>query len=440
MSAPGTIRAEVLEPVFHALGGGTGHVHIHFFFDASSGFGREALEAAARRMVERHPILACRYVTSGWRDRWVPTGSSPAVRTEAVEPGAVEEGTWRWTAVPLDLDREGPFRLVELEHREGSRVLLSILHLAMDGGALMSLFRELAEVLAGHEPSLPAGRRRSVTQLLRGVPPFLWPSLAREVLRELGVPRRLAAVSRRERPFPPGNPRGLPFWCTVTAELDQVKKRAQAGGGTVTDVLVAAIARASARRTTTGPAAILLTVDLRRFLRRPASVVANLSGTSHVFVPREDLATLDAAIARVASITRPQKRRPIGLASSLLPAFLMGWLPHDRLRRIGLEHLREQHHASFEKLLVLTNIGVWDPHLESLGSRVLAVSGVGPLMPGIPAPFVALGSHRNRLRIVVSTQGPLDPRGIVEYAGDLQADVGGEMTMPVPPERLSAPG
>ena len=111
-----------------------GDMCIHAAIDLRRAFSRADLERAAERLVAAFPVLGGRYERRFWRDRWAPIDAPLADVVHVIdEPGDVEEATRAWSRRSLDVTRERPFRLVSLRRPEGTRLILTISHMAVDG-------------------------------------------------------------------------------------------------------------------------------------------------------------------------------------------------------------------------------------------------------------------------------------------------------------------
>jgi WS/DGAT/MGAT family acyltransferase len=212
----------------------------------------------------------------------------------------------------------------------------------------------------------------------------------RAAATELGTRRRPTSAPRCSLNRPVGRNRAL---AVVRADLAAVRAAAHATGGTVNDVLLAAVTGAlRAMLAERGEDVDRLVVSMPVSARRRASIseLGNQVGVIPVGVP----ATGDPAerLAAVAAITRNAKTDTPGASVALLgPAFrvlarigVFGWfIAHQRLINTFVSNLRgPQHHLRFlgaevEELIPVSmitgNVSVAFTALSYAGTLVVTV-------------------------------------------------------------------
>ena len=396
------LTAELLDVALFGSMDTYGDLGIHAVIDLRRSFSREELERAVEGVIEAFPVLGRCYEARFWRDRWrrVEGPVSDAVHI-VNEPGDLEAETAAWARRPIDSTRERPLRIVSLRRAEGSRLVLSVTHLAVDGAGAAAVGHVLGAHLYGVRPSVPVDARRSVTSALAGLRWFQLPVLARDVATSLVAPLRTFAAAKRERPFAADGSREA-RWRHITivgADVDRIKARCRPGGATINDALIAALARIAAGRSSRGDLAVMYTMDLRRYAGSARLTAANTSSILTAIVPRSAVGDLASAARAVAAITSQHRR---GLAG---PAFLIGPLalgfgsPHAFARRFA----RWLHPFIVElplsRGLVFTNVGKIDDGLAAFGADIEDIRIIGPNIEGVAVPAVVAFGFRGALHL-----------------------------------------
>ncbi|MCB1037285.1 MAG: AMP-binding protein, partial [Acidobacteria bacterium] len=127
---------------------------------------RAELEEAGAQLARRHPILQSTFgEVDGEPRQRVRRDLVPPVR-EVVQEDLPEEGgaealralLQKETFQPFDLEREAPFRLALLRHRDLSYLIVSVHHVVADFWSLETLLKELGHLLqpAAERAPLPA--------------------------------------------------------------------------------------------------------------------------------------------------------------------------------------------------------------------------------------------------------------------------------------------
>lgn len=406
-----SLPAEVVEVVFAGLEGAFPHVHLHLLVDLDRSFDLPQLERALRDLVDAFPVLGCRYRAGWWRDRWVPWNGDLSGRVQVQQVRDVEAATRALVRCPWRAALELPVRLTFLRHGDGGRLVLSLHHMAADGGGAKAAGAVLAASLAGVAPEPSPTSDRRLSAVARSLRLRDLPVLALELVREGLLPLSMLRVRQLEPPWTAGDGSSLPIWRTVSCPAERP------AGVTVNDLLVAALLRVALRRSPRGPIGAAFTVDLRRFLRDARARVTNLAGVTMVVLPRRRVEA-DVLAATSAAIGE-QKRRLPGLPYMLGPALFLGWLPHGLMRRVGASIVRMALRRG-ARAPVLTNIGPLDEALAPLGETVRAASVVGPFLHGSPVPLVTATGFAGELHLQVGGTGTFAAEALEGYAEGVQ--------------------
>ncbi len=415
------------EVVVHALAQRYPHVHLHVVLELTAPYSGEALVDALARTLDDFPVLAARYVPGWWRDRWLPAGIGARELVEVED--AVEDLDARLAAHvdrPFDYLAEPALRLLQITGEGATRLVISVNHMVSDGAGCLTLANVLGAHLHGVPPRSPVGTARSHLAVMAGLRARDLPLLALEVIREGIQPWSILRVRRRDREFPRADGAPNPGWRTVRLAGDAAAAFADGcrrHGATINDGLVAAMARLSAARTTAGPVAAAYTIDTRRYLARPRSLISNLVGVSLVVLPRARVASALEALRAVSARIGEQKRRLPGLAYNVLPSLSFGWMPHDWIRSVG-DRAIHTILGYMNRAIAVTNIGAMDEYLAPYGDRVTAASVLGPFVRGAPAPIVVTTGFRGSFTLHVCGGGQFDDEILAGFAGELEEALG----------------
>ena len=256
--------------------------------------------------IDAFPVLGRRYAPGFWRDRWREVEGPLSEAVHIIDaPTDLEAETAAWARRAIDSTRERPLRLVSLNRAEGSRLIFSITHLAVDGAGAAAVGHVLGAHLYEQAPAAPVDARRSVASALEGLRWVHAPILIRDLAKAALIPARTYAAARRERHFlsstsTEANWRHL----TLSAEeVDDIKLRCRPRGASVNDALIAALARVAARRSSRGSLAVMYTMDLRRYAGVARLTAANTSSILSVIVPRHSVS--DLSLIHISEPTRP---------------------------------------------------------------------------------------------------------------------------------------
>jgi NRPS condensation-like uncharacterized protein len=400
-----------------------GDLSVHAAIDLRRSFTRAELERAAEAVIAAFPVFGCRYAPSFFRDRWVKVSGPVSDIVHVVdEPSDHEAETRRWAQEKLVPTRDRPFRLVSMRKEGGgSRLILSLMHLATDGGGMAAIGQVIGAALLGRPPSIPTDARRSLESALDRLRFYHVPFLLRDMAKMMIQPLRVLAAGKRERPYPKDAAAGpsVSHLVIERAELDAIKARFGAQRVSVNDLLVSALAKASARRSSRGDVVVLYTMDLRRYSSSPRLSAANNSSILTALVPRHAVGDLASTAAAVAAITAQQRESLVGPAFVLVPVALTGLTPHGLVRRLvpGIHPLAVD--APVDRGLVVTNVGRIDEGLGSFADDIEDIRIIGPNMEGIPVPAVVAFGFRGRLHLELYAAAGLAPEALDELEAEL---------------------
>lgn len=401
-----------------------GDLGFHVVLDLRRAFSRAQLEGAVGAAIAAFPVLGRCYEPGFWRDRWrrVDGPVADAVHVYDAAPRDLEVETAAWARRPIEATRERPLRVVSLPRTGGSRLVLSLTHLAVDGGGAAAVGHVLGAHLYGREPSLPVDARRTVRSALEGLGWRHAPILALDLAAMALLPLRTLRAARRERPFP-SDASSEARWRHLTIEatdVERIKQQCRQAGASVNDALIAALARVAAARSTRGSLAVLYTMDLRRYAGAPRLTAANTSSILTAIVPRSAVGDLASTAAAVARVTAKHRRGLAGPAFMLAPLALGLGAPHAVARHIT----RWLHPVLIElplsRGLVFTNVGRIDPGLAAFGDDIEALRVIGPNIVGVPVPAVVAFGYRGQLHLELFAPPGLATRALDELESELR--------------------
>jgi NRPS condensation-like uncharacterized protein len=421
------LAAELVDVGIFASTERYGDLSMHAVIDLARTFGHAELTRALERTIADFPVLGMRYEPRFFRDRWVPvrgpvgdavvTASAPR-EPESLE--ALEAETLAWTRRALDPRRDRPIRLVSLERPGGgSRLVVSLLHLAVDGAGVAAVGHVLGSHLYGVTPSAPVTARRDLGHALAGLRFYHAPLLTRGLGHVLSQSVRAALAGPRTSTFPTRASREPTVRHLVIEAPELARLRARAPGASINDLLVAGLARAAARRIERGPAVVLYTMDLRRFAGRAALTATNTSSIMTTLVPREATRDLASATRAVAKATKLHQESLAGPAFLLLPMALAGGAPHALVRRFlpNLHPLVVD--LPLARGLLVTNVGKIDHGLAAFGADVERVRIVGPNIERVGVPAVVAWGLGGALHLELYGAPCLAPEAVDELGREL---------------------
>lgn len=422
------MHAELLDAVLHAARERHGDLCIHAVLDLRRAFPIAELERAYRATLLDFPVLGCSY-REGWlRDRWVESIAPLTASVIFAECDDLEAETRAWLERPPTEPGARPFRVVSLTlrgapgptARASSRILVSLLHVAVDGAGVAAVGHVFACHLVGVPPALETDRRRGVLAALDGLPLRSLPLIGRAVFAHLVAPLRQLAAGPRERPYDAAGRAPATRRTLVLDEARVAAARAKLGAASVNDLLVALLALAAGRRSTRGPVVVTYTMDLRRYRRRPRLSSANTSSLLSVVVPRKALSSLQRATAAVREITARQRASLHGPAYLVLPYLVAGLLPHGALRSALPIVAPVVVDLPLSRGLLVTNVGRVDEGLAVFGDDLVALEIVGPTSHGIAIPIVVAYGFRGAVHLQLYAGAGLGSLALEELAAELE--------------------
>lgn len=400
-----------------------GDLAIHAVIDLRRTFSRAELRGALAGTVRDFPVVGSRYEKGFARDRWVPVEGpiDDALHVERADD--LEASTTRWIRRAIDPTRERQIRVVALDRGDSMRLVLTLLHLAVDGAGIAAVGHVFGSHLYGVAPALPVEPRRDLLRVLEGLRWFHAPVLARSLVREALRPLRLLAAGVRRRDYPRRH--GVEeephaSWRHVVVSRDEVASlRARCGGATVNDVLIGALAIAAARRSPSGPVVVTYTIDLRRYAR-PGLIAANSSSILAAIVPRDDISDLPRTVRAVAAVTARHRRELSGPAFLLGPYALGVGAPHAVARALTPIMGPVLVDVPLARGPLVTNVGRIDEGLRVFGDDVTGVRIVGPNIRGVPVPAVVALGFRGELHLELFAHAGLGEPALEEMEREIR--------------------
>jgi NRPS condensation-like uncharacterized protein len=404
--------------LFHAMST-IGDIAIHAVIDLARTFDRAELEAALDKTIGSFPVLGHAYSPRFWRDAWVPVTSPLSASVHVEHPADLEAATTAWIRRPIAPTEERPLRVVALHRPKGIRLVLTILHIAVDGAGIAAVGHVYGAHLYGRQPSVPADTRRDLWRALEGLRWFHVPALARGIASALARPLRQLSAQRRARPYPT-SPDAPATWRDVVIPKEQLETlRKLCRGATVNDVLLGGLARASALRTS-GPVVVTYTMDLRRYGSAPRLMAANSSTFLSMVVGREAHEDLPSAVRAVAKSTAKDRKNLAGPGFMFAPYALGTLMPHSTatsliplIRPILID-------LPLERGLMVTNVGRVDVGLEPFGNDIESIRIIGPNIHNIPVPIIVAYGFRGALHLHLYAGRGMAPEVLDQLAQELE--------------------
>lgn len=398
-----------------------GDLCIHAVIDLSRTFSRGELERAVAATLADFTVLGKRYQPGFWRDRWLTVEGPISDAVHVEETADLEARTEAWLRRSLVATRERPLRVVALAGEGRMRMILSVLHLAVDGAGIAAVAHVLGSHLHGTPPALPVERRRDIWRALDGLGYRHAPVIARDLVRLAVQTVRHFAAARRERAY--GRDRAAPSaWRHIVIASDELRRiQARCSARTsVNDLLIAALARVAAGRSRGGPVVIAYTMDLRRYARAPRLTATNSSSILTAVVPRSAAAgDLEAAAGAVAAITARHRKSLVGPAFMLGPYALGAAMPHGVARALVRVLGPVLVDMPLRRGMLVTNVGRIDQGLEPFADDILSVRIVGPNVVGLPVPVVVAFGYRGDLHLDVFAPPGLGEAALDELEGEI---------------------
>ena len=392
---PSSVAPNLVDRLFLLLDGLQGSASLNLYWLGLAGdLEREALSEALAEALERTPVLRSTVIRGAWGFRRTARPLTPGDLDALLgwdETGS-DEVAFALHRRPWDMARDLPIRLlVQRLPAGGSRLVAAMHHSATDAmGGYFFLDRLAAHYgarLAGEAPpAWPAPpATRSYLAYWRTLPLGL---RLRGYARALGSFRELTAAQPAcatfgDQPLPA---RGAFAWTAVAvpeALGPALRAWARAGGGTLRDLLLAAVAVAGTRTwPQDGPLPVVAMVPSNLRDGVPTDV-ANRVAEVPVRLPAEAAGALEAAFAAATAATAVARDRPQAFAR-IAERGLASRLPPGLFRRAVGTHLDRSPNRTMS--LVFSNLGVVDAFPRDFGPvRVTAVGGAPPLTmpPGL---------------------------------------------------------
>lgn len=424
--------AELIESGFIGGAGIVGHLGFHVVVSLRRRFERAQLERAFEATLRDFPVLDCRFDEQLWRDRWVPVTDpvSSSVHMESLgtdaDDEALEAVIARWAAAPHEPCAERPWRVIGVEGPgERFHIILSITHVVVDGGGAKAIAQAFGGHLYGVPHPVPVETRRSLSMTLERLSWWHAPLVLWGVLRESLRPMQVAMAPPRRDRFAMGYEGDL-FWRELALspeEFVRFKRACKAHGATVNDGLAAVLTHVSGERTEEGPASMVYTMDLRRYLKAPRLVAANISGLLWVVVPREALSDWSSLLSAVRGCTLEHRDRFAGMASMFFLSMVSNGWPRGLVRALMPRLLMGYLAPALSRALLMTNVGRLDDgaSVYNEGEDVEEIRIVGPLVRGFETPVVAVYGWRGELRLHICGPEGMQPGAVESYLAQVRA-------------------
>jgi len=372
------------------------------------------LSRALELLLHAEPVLASRFspaiLQAYWRHR---DDLDVAEMCQLVETDDVARDMHAFMAVSLD-PLVHPLVHLRVFRSTTDTVCIKLSHAAMDGGGFKQIVQRLTALYRslGTDPStvppLDLVYDRSQHQVLRLFP------LRALVKAFLTQPFHKKTWSF---PFTGKDPADFAFIeRTVDTPVPAIREALRARGATITDGIVASVARTLFDLTdmTPGvPVPFTIATDLRRFLPAPDSAgLCNLSSLAWIDLVRRPGATMDDTLADVhAAVEMVMNDNPgIGLAVVMEIVSVLGYHGFAFFNRLRAKMARGQG----REFPSLSNIGVMDPKVLDFGdARVKRARFFGPVMFP-PTFYVVSGSFENVLYFTASYPRNMVPEGLMD--------------------------
>ena len=296
---------------------------VHYELQFAGRLDPERLAKAIATAADRHPLARARLATWRFRDRgydWEiadELGEVPLDVIRCANPAAIARERERLFSTSPSLATEPPFLMALLRGAEGDSLLLNLHHAAGDGISAARLMLSIMRAYAGESdptPPLDPLAVHDVRALAAARSATERDARRRALLAGTGRPlwrvTRVARVGDDHRP-------GYGFEVrTLSAQESQKVFARQPSGGTVNDVLLAALGLAIVRWNVehgrpSGWVALSMPVNLRPAEWRN-EIVSNFAAWVTVWVKPEADEDLSSIVARVAASTRAIKRDRLG--------------------------------------------------------------------------------------------------------------------------------
>lgn len=410
------VRPNLVDRLFLLLDGLQGPSSMNLYALSLDGWpDQAAFRAALADLLAEQPLLRTRVARGllGYRRHAVAREDVDALLTIG-DPGPGEgyeaHAERDFMRARVDLTAQAPFRIMIRPAPGGARLVAGIHHSVADGiGGYFVLDRLAAHYqarLTGHpvEPPPPVPPRSYGSYFRKLTPAERWGAIAgaARTFKELVAPE-IDCATFGDAPLPT---RGEFAWREVPLppeDLPALKARARDLGGTLNDLLLAAVARAGARTWPDPqgrPHQVMVPVSMRDGAAvDPSNRVAELRFS----IPAASLGSLEDVLAYVKEWT-PLARDRARAFQAICQNALVSRLPPGFIRKIVAESLDIPRNQTLT--FVFSNTGVLDPQPRDFGPiRVTQVGGQPPLtMP--PGLGVVAATSRGRLTLTVAWVDP----------------------------------
>jgi NRPS condensation-like uncharacterized protein len=325
-----------------------------------------ALRDATAAALAAQPRALVRRAAGAWWQRYaweVPEqpDCDPVTTAEWADEDDLGRVRARFLSAAPPLRSSPPLRILLAAGPGEDRVILNAHHAALDGLSSLELLRSIAGHYPGGASSEegPAAGGASSHEF----PPAQPASLARGVPERARQGRAARIAADRE----PGRAAGLPGYGFVLLPGLPVPTGRRAGGGTVNDLLIAALVLAVARWNSEHgrPSGLIrITMPVNARPQGQTGAAGNLSRLTTVSVPAPpgdcDVAELAGLVASVAAQTRPAKQQAGPQVDPASRALAAAWWPPAVKRGVLRLALRTAGPLICDTSLV-SNLGVVGP-------------------------------------------------------------------------------
>jgi NRPS condensation-like uncharacterized protein len=322
-----------------------------------------ALRDATAAALAAQPRALVRRAAGGWwrRYAWEVPGQpdcDPVTTAAWADEDELARARARFLSAAPPLRSSPPLRILLAAGPGEDRVILNAHHAALDGLSSLELLRSIA----GHYPGgaaadPPAGPVAPDAPLqVPATPP---PGVGRGAAERAQQGRAARIAADRE----PGRAAGLPGYGFVLLPGRPVPAGRHPGGGTVNDVLIAALVLAIARWNSAHgrPAGLIrITMPVNARPQGQAGAAGNLSRLTTVSVPAPSGGDLAGLVADVAAQTRPAKQQAGPQVDPASRALAAAWWPPAVKRGVLRLALRTAGPLLCDTSLV-SNLGVVGP-------------------------------------------------------------------------------
>ncbi|AGL02374.1 condensation domain-containing protein [Desulfoscipio gibsoniae] len=380
------------------------------------------LAQAVRISIEAEPILGSRFIEKKHHPYWQRFTDLDSIEWFSLEEARVKQKAInRFLTTPLNNEHEQQVKAKLIRSRENDTLCIKISHACCDGGGLKAYQQILAGIYTqlsndqDYDLGLNMGGRKDQNYLFR----------------KLGIVNLIKAWEPQHAPLQPTW--ALPFnTCKPEEQLIAIRRLpgkyvevlsiyAHKRGASMNDLILTAFYRALFKMLEPPPGKpreILITVDLRRYLRdAKANVINNLSSAVSARIARVPGESFEKTLARVSAETTQIKRKLPGVHVAVLFGFLSLLSYEQNLNFV----------CGIKKWLMQT--GKCSPVLSNVGSisqstiwfDKIPVVDAYQVSPAIYAPGFMLGvcKYNNYLTFTVSYYKPSTPQDKVEQFLDI---------------------